>query len=413
MQRWDFFHSWNLVWNAERYQEALQKTIIQVKLKHMRPVILITVIALLSADKKITDITESNLPFADLGMNSMDAASGDLDGDGDLDLVVACEFCPNYILINEGGEKFSNQSKRLPAKRHDSEDIALADFDKDGDLDIVFVSEDDFQHEYYRNDGNGNFTDASTELPSRSKSNSVAAADVDRDGYLDLILGNEGQDMLWINDGKGNFVNETQDRLPADTDVTQDVKAADLNKDGHIDLVLGNEDRGRILINNGKGKFTELAGALPQIVSSVETRKVELHDMDGDGHLDILLCNVAFKPGRDKKNLMLKNDGNGFFKDMTAEWYKAENSFMSLDAQFIDLNNDAKKDLMVVNGFGGRVQYLVHENGAYKEVQNAAWPAFEGLTIITAFQFKTKDNNQYVYLGAFRGGDKLLKISDQ
>lgn len=367
---------------------------------------------LLSNDKKIDDVAEAQLPFADLNFNSMDAVSGDLDGDGDLDLVVACEFCPNYILLNDGKDKFSNESKRLPAKRHDSEDIALADFDKDGDLDIVFVSEDDFQHEYYRNDGKGNFTDASAELPSRSKSNSVAAVDVDRDGDLDLIIGNEGQDMVWINDGKGNFKNETQDRFPVDNDVTQDVKAADLNKDGYVDLVMGNEDRSRILINDGKGKFTELAGALPEIISTVETRKVELHDMDGDGHLDMLLCNVAFKPGRSLKNLMLKNDGKGFFKDVTNEWYRGENTFMSLDAQFIDLNNDSKKDLVVVNGFGGRVQYFLYHKGAYTEVKNPAWPSFEGLTVITSMQFKTKES-QYLYLGAFRGSDKLLKITDK
>lgn len=369
-------------------------------------------LTLVTSDKVITDVTETNIPSADMAMNSMDAVSGDLDGDGDLDLVVACEFCPNYILINEGNEKFSNQSKRFPAKRHDSEDIALADFDKDGDLDIFFVSEDDFVHEYYRNDGKGNFTDVSTEIPVQSKSNTVAAVDVDYDKDIDLIIGNEGQDFLLLNDGKGSFTNATATHMPVDNDVTQDVKAADLNGDGKVDLVMGNEDRSRILINNGKGKFTELTGALPEIVSTVETRKVELHDMDGDGDLDILLCNVAFKPGRDKQNLMLRNNGKGMFEDVTTQWYKADNDFMSFDAQFIDLNGDKHKDLVIVNGFGGRVQYLVYQNGAYTEMRNSAWPAFEGLTVITLLNFPGKDGSQYLYLGAFRGRDRLLKISN-
>src|SRR3712207_675463 len=122
----------------------------------------------------LTDVSETALPVADLTRNSMDVVAADLDKDGDNDLIIACEFCPNFILINDGSGKFANESTaRLPQKRHDSEDIAAEDFDLDGDTDIVFVSEDDQVHEYYINDGKGYFTDASDRLAWKTTSNAV------------------------------------------------------------------------------------------------------------------------------------------------------------------------------------------------------------------------------------------------
>ncbi|MDH4071253.1 MAG: hypothetical protein OEV30_12630 [Ignavibacteria bacterium] len=116
----------------------------------------------LNADVTYRDVSATNLPVAALTGNSMDARPADLDGDGDLDLVVACEFCPNTILINDGSGFFTDESAaRIAQPSRDSEDIGIADFDLDGDTDIVFVSEDDQVNELYFNDGLGLFTDVS------------------------------------------------------------------------------------------------------------------------------------------------------------------------------------------------------------------------------------------------------------
>ncbi len=77
-----------------------------------------------------TDVSQSHLPVADLGLLSMDAAAADFDNDGDLDLLIANEHKPNIMLINDGSGKFSNASaERIPQVNHDSEDIGFADFD--------------------------------------------------------------------------------------------------------------------------------------------------------------------------------------------------------------------------------------------------------------------------------------------
>jgi hypothetical protein len=95
---------------------------------------------------KITlqEASQEYLPLDNLKFNSMDVECADLDKDGDPDMVIAMEFRPNVLLLNDGtGKMIYSSIGRLPQKNHDSEDIALGDFDRDGDLDIIFVSEDD------------------------------------------------------------------------------------------------------------------------------------------------------------------------------------------------------------------------------------------------------------------------------
>ena len=221
---------------------------------------------LLQAPSLVTliDVSETHLPQADLAKNSMDVVNRDIDKEGDDDLIVACEFCPNIILVNDGTGKLTNESvARLPQKKHDSEDIAAEDFDGDGDIDLVFVSEDDQINEYYINDGKGFYTDASDQFPVKGITNAVMALDVDKDGDKDLVLGNDGQDVLLLNDGKGKWTEVTATHFPIDADVTQDVKAFDADKDGDLDLVFGNEDAGKIYINDGKGRFSNNTSLLP------------------------------------------------------------------------------------------------------------------------------------------------------
>jgi hypothetical protein len=376
----------------------------------MKPIALLLT-CLAAATLTLNDVSETHLPVNDLGRNSMDVVAVDLDNDGDNDLVVACEFYPNMILMNDGTGKFANESTaRLPQKRHDSEDIAAEDFDGDGDTDLVFVSEDDKINEYYLNNGTGHFSDASDRFPVQGVSNAVCAVDVDKDGDKDLVIGNDGQDVLLLNNGKGAWTDATATHFVKDEDVTQDVKAFDADKDGDMDLVFGNEDTGKIYFNDGSGKFTPAVGSLPDIVATVETRKVEVEDVDRDGDLDLFFCNVRFKPGRSAQNLLLLNNGKGRFSDVTAGGYLGKNDYMSLDAQFVDLTGDGWKDLVVANGFGAEMQYLENKKGKFIEITGGSLPANKGLDVISLLHFQGKKNQPFLYLGVFRNRDKLFEI---
>ncbi|MCB0568728.1 MAG: VCBS repeat-containing protein, partial [Phaeodactylibacter sp.] len=268
------------------------------------------------------DATTANLPVMSLQGRSMDAKPADLDGDGDLDIVVANEHAFNILLINDGDGRFTDESAaRLPLNRRDSEDIAIADFDGDGDPDIIFVSEDDQANEYYENDGKGFFRDVSYKIPVSGTSNAVAVTDLNGDGFPDLLIGNApdrqgrgGQNFCLINDGKGNWTDETAQRLPVSNKATQSLRLYDVDGDGDADLLVCNEDDNELLINDGRGFFhDETAARLPVEAGKWETRDADFGDVNGDGYPDLFLANVNFRQGKDSQNRLFINDGKGYF----------------------------------------------------------------------------------------------------
>jgi hypothetical protein len=288
----------------------------------------------------------------------MDVEAADLDADGDLDLVVANEFMPNVILLNDGAGTFAYEPLPAPTgtvppnwPARDSEDVAIADLDGDGRLDLVIVSEDDVRHggsgvhELYLGDGTGHFTATTAGLPD-TEANAVTVADLSGDGAPDLLIGNAGQDRLLVNDGAGQFTDVTAERLPTEGRTNQDLELADLDGDGDLDLVVGNEDGNRLLVNDGTGRFTdETAGRFPT-TPTVETRKVTPADVDGDGDLDLFFANVGWR-GTNPQDRLFLNDGTGHFTDETAARLPAS-SLTSLDGKPVDLDGDGDLDLVVV-----------------------------------------------------------------
>lgn len=306
------------------------------------PVLLFATSRHCDAQANFGDSTAARLPALRYE-NGMDVEVADLDNDGDLDIVIANEFQPNTVMLNDGAGKFTESSAALPSVIHDSEDIGIADFDGDGDPDIIFVSEDDRIHEYYLNDGAGRFKAAPSALP-QSVANAVAVADVSGDGRPDLLIGNAGQDFLLVNDGTGGFVDETSVRLPAESNVTQDVEFADVDRDGDLDIVIGNEDGNRLLDNDGQGIFTDVTAQRLPTPPRTETRKVTLYDVDRDGDLDIYVSNVGWNPGNNGQDRLYINNA-GVFTDETAARLP-QNIESTLDAKFIDFDDDGDADIV-------------------------------------------------------------------
>ena len=322
-----------------------------------------------------TDATTTNLPIQAVTGPTMDAAAGDLDNDGDPDIVLAREFAPNKILINNGNGQFTDGTLgNLPQFNYDSEDIGIADFNRDGFNDIVFASEDNAIHELYFNNGNGSFSNLNNRLPG-STANAVLAEDINNDSLPDIILGNAGQDLILINNGDSIFTNETSLRLPAESNVNQDLKLADIDGDADKDLIAGNEDGNKIYINNGSGVFTDdTEQRLPPSLTE-ETRKVTLGDVDGDQDLDIFFANVAFISGRTRQDRLLLNNGSGFFTDITSTNLPVDNE-QTTEGIFIDIDYDNDPDLITSNIFFNRPMKIFENNGSgiFTEVTDIVLP---------------------------------------
>jgi hypothetical protein len=361
------------------------------------------------------DVTSTDLPT--LTDFSMDAHSGDVDGD--LDIVIANEFRPNLLLINDGSGHFIDESStRIPQVNRDSEDVGIADFDGDGRVDFVVVTEVDRVNELYLNAGNGSFADAGNRLPVTSRSNAVLVADLGGDAIPDILIGNNGQNVLLINDGHGFFTDETGTRLPSIVDVTQDVEVGLINDDEHLDVLVGNEGANRILNNNGQGVFTdESLDRLPLRVTLEETREADLGDVDCDGDLDIFFANVRlFVGGADRQNRLLINDGSGFFADETAARLPtdADDTF---DGDFVDIDDDGYLDIVTANfddlaGVRAGAPYRVYLNdgdGVFMDETDSVFPSGvvgNGLDI-ESFD-ADGDGRKDLFLSSRGGADRLL-----
>lgn len=311
------------------------------------------------------EVMRGAVPQETVGGFSMDVAAADLDGDGDVDLVVAQEYRPNVLLVNDGTGRFSDQSTRIPQVDRDSEDIGIADFDGDGNQDIVVVSEDDRINELYLANGDGTFRDAGDLLPVTGTTNAVAVLDLNADGAPDIILGNAGQNTALLNDGAGRFTDATHVWLPQRNDRTQDLEAADVDGDGDLDLIVGNEDHNRLLINAGERFVDETADRLPLRAPAEETREADFGDVDGDGDPDLLLANVrAFVADADPQNRLLINDGTGRFRDET-ERRLPDDEVNAFDGDFVDLDSDGDLDIVLAQanaGWRAPAPYAVWEN---------------------------------------------------
>lgn len=356
------------------------------------------------------NVSATNLPLSSLNGSSMDAKPADVDGDGDLDIFIACEFCPNKLLINDGNGFFTNESiSRIPQIVNDSEDIAVADFDGDNDIDVFFVSEDDSLNEFYLNDGNGFFTNANNLIPVNGKSNATLAIDIEEDGDFDILIGNDGQNVILINDGNGNFTNETSQRLPPNGNITQDLEFDDVDGDGDKDLLEGNENGNRLLLNDGNGFFTEVTNQLAFTPIGEETREVEFGDVDGDNDLDIFFANVTFLQGKPSQNRLLLNDGNGFFTDETIVNLPIEGK-NTVDGDFVDIDLDGDLDLVLSNSFNASFQILENDgNGDFKEATNTFIPTQQpiGDLIDAEFADFNGDGLNDLYLCGFGQSDYL------
>jgi VCBS repeat protein len=305
------------------------------------------------------------------GTSTTDVDLVDVDHDGDLDLFIAEGTDspaprPNRLLINDGHAFFTDETAtRLPPGQANSTKADFGDVDGDGDLDAIVANLGPEQ--LLINDGSGVFMDASAaQLPPpptlfQDITADARLADVDGDGDLDVLLSNEnpfdpsptggGQNRVWINEGTGRFTDETAARLPARTDQTGAMLPGDIDGDDDLDVVVLNRGQDFVLVNDGHGFFTdETAGRFP--VTSDSSRGGALVDLDGDGDLDVYLPNAGaftvghgFGGGPDR---YFRNNGRARFQERTDEHFPGVND-PTTDAAFGDIDGDGDLDLVVGN----------------------------------------------------------------
>jgi hypothetical protein len=258
----------------------------------------------------------------DLHSLSAGCVWADIDNDGDQDLFVLTFETRNYLYINDGQGHFQEEARArgvdLERKRgkHLSTSAAFGDIDNDGDLDLLTAAwqlgedkSNDSQTRLYVNDGNGSFDDMTVAagLTTPTASFTPAFADVDLDGWQDiLIAGDFNSSVFYHNQGNGTFKEQTHPAGLGTDENGMGSSVADFDNDGDLDWFVSSiydalecENQSvcpwrisgnRLYLNDGRGVFVDGTDAWGVRDGGWGWGASSL-DFDNDGDLDLILAN--------------------------------------------------------------------------------------------------------------------------
>jgi acylphosphatase len=242
--------------------------------------------------------------IAEGGYSAVDGAVGDVDGDGRPDIVLG----GLVWFRNPGGGGGPWTMQRIDS--FPAHDVALADLDLDGRLDVVARDQSGFGHNagnaihLYRNEGNNRWTRRVLACP---HGEGLKVADLNGDGRPDIVIGGR-----WYENPGDPFVGEWKEHVFAPNWSHPDVKVevADLNGDGRPDIILAPAEPA--------GSFYKMSWfEAPHWVEHEIAPKVEtvIHglaagDIDGDGQID-LVTSAMHQGAAPHQVLLWINQGKG------------------------------------------------------------------------------------------------------
>ncbi len=192
---------------------------------------------------------------------SQGAAFGDIDGDGYPDLYICNWFAEDELYRHTGQNRFE---RMRPGIRHlsdtlNSNGISLGDIDNDGDLDLL-VTDRDGKSALYRNDilpGDSlwNLTEITetVNLSMPFAAYGTVIADFNNDGHSDIWINTIGPNRLYLQDTNGLFYQAFEGAFfpkPYPKYYSTGAACADIDRDGDLDLFVSNKDTTSILYLN-------------------------------------------------------------------------------------------------------------------------------------------------------------------
>ncbi len=311
----------------------------------------------------ICDVSYSQISFGtqqvidSLPYGFLHVHAGDLDGDGDND-VVGNHRSSIRCYINDGDGLF-NYSFEIESNVSGAQCVYLEDLDGDNDLDVLAdLGSSLDQIVWYENDGNANFSSKHIITELANNPHCVYSRDLDGDGDNDVLSASVQDDKIaWYkNNGDGNFgeqliISETANGASS-------VFACDIDGDGDNDVLAGAAHANSLVWyenTNGQGDFT-----IPHVISSNVNglQFAYAEDLDGDLDMDVFSASMT-----DDKFAWFENDGNGNFSSQHLIGFEEKAS----DIYAQDLDNDGDFDI-ITSADDGSLSWF--ENNGFGEFSN-------------------------------------------
>jgi plastocyanin len=289
-------------------------------------------------------------------------ATGDVNNDGWIDVLFVNAFNADApsLYINQGpsnpGVFALESAARGFTVAYNGGGAQFGDLDNDGDLDVIisdsgasYLGGAGSKPHLFFNDGNGFFTESAVSLGAANKSSQMDVSLVDIDGDFDLdFLGTNrgtsagGTQYLMLNNGMGQFSDQSS-LLTVTSGNCYEAEYGDLDGDSDIDLFLvslSTFSEGHIRNNIVPNSTLSFTNGTP--FGSQDDNEVVLLDYDVDGDYDVIIGSLA------TREKLYRNDGNLVWVDDSTRIQAISDS--TLDCTLGDFDNDGRYDLVTLQG---------------------------------------------------------------
>lgn len=368
--------------------------------------------------KMINDQFVHDTTLANLNEGSVHFA--DVDNDNDLDILVtgtdASYVRHTKLFINDGTGYFTEDlSHGITGVSYSDADFG--DIDGDGDLDLIITGESPtFLTELYLNDGAGNFSLVNGTSFSPGRGGEIKFFDSDGDGDLDILVsgGNvnptdENTD-LYINDGNGNFT--VDNSLGIDDFRASSFDIADIDNDGDLDVIMNGrrnstDDECVLYLNDGNGNFTQAPG--PTFMGGT-AGDIAIGDLDGDNDLDFIV--MGWGPSFVNVLETYLNDGNGNYSLLVPSFFIPEGA-RSGEVSIGDAENDGLNDVFFtgyIDASGSRCHYYRNFTPPCESSSSITVAACDSYTVPSGDETYTADGIYEDTIPNHLGCDSIMTI---
>ncbi len=256
------------------------------------------------------------------GPNWVSVADVNHDGHPDI-LVTNSDDGSISVLLGDGLGKFHEAAASPFPAGHLPNDIGIADMNGDGNLDLVVANHQSPYLSIFLGDGKGGFRPAPgspVDVHSTPHPHGVAVADFNGDGKPDVVTDSWATNQIELlqGDGKGGLLTPAR-YFPVGHRPYERLRSADFNRDGIPDVVTTNLDDGTvtILLGDGRGGFRTSPGS--PFPAGGKPWAVFIADVNGDGLPDIITIPYERDLPNESQNAVtvLLGDGQGAFHEMS------------------------------------------------------------------------------------------------